>query len=228
MQLPTLQSVLPPMALRLWPRLPTARMPRLAMDSLLKPRTSRRPMSQPPTSRRQQPHTRRPRLRSAMARRSCRLQATLGLALEARRGGPRAVMWPAQRRRRRLCIWARMPEACLHTRVTSTFAPAIRSSIPTLPLLSCQRMQFLPTLPIWSIPAPAMLLFVSSVICPTLTPSPPCLVQVAVLRSSGRYTVGRVAGVWPGWVRVEVDPSGAFKDVPEDEALRLLSNLRIS
>eukprot|EP00291_Cryptomonas_curvata_P027898 CAMPEP_0172204986 /NCGR_PEP_ID=MMETSP1050-20130122/32320_1 /TAXON_ID=233186 /ORGANISM="Cryptomonas curvata, Strain CCAP979/52" /LENGTH=627 /DNA_ID=CAMNT_0012883725 /DNA_START=2212 /DNA_END=4091 /DNA_ORIENTATION=- len=37
--------------------------------------------------------------------------------------------------------------------------------------------------------------------------------QVAVLRTSGRHTVGRVTAAWPGWVRVEVEQGGASKDV---------------
>ena len=52
--------------------------------------------------------------------------------------------------------------------------------------------------------------------------------QVAVLRSSGRHTVGRVAGSWPGWVRVEVEPGGAVKDVPEGDVFRLLADLRLA
>ena len=47
-------------------------------------------------------------------------------------------------------------------------------------------------------------------------------------RTSGRNTVGLVAAVWPGWVRVEVDPGGSSKDVPEGEVYRLLGGLRLA
>jgi hypothetical protein len=50
--------------------------------------------------------------------------------------------------------------------------------------------------------------------------------QVAVPRSSGRHTIGRVVNSWPGWVRVDVE-AGACKDVPADQVFRLLSNLRL-
>jgi hypothetical protein len=50
--------------------------------------------------------------------------------------------------------------------------------------------------------------------------------QVAVLRTSGRRTVARVAATWPGWVRVDVGP-GASKDVPEGSVCRLLGGLRL-
>jgi len=51
---------------------------------------------------------------------------------------------------------------------------------------------------------------------------------VAVLRTSGRHTVGRVAASWPGWVRVEVEQGGASKDVPEGQVYRLLGGLRLA
>jgi hypothetical protein len=38
--------------------------------------------------------------------------------------------------------------------------------------------------------------------------------------------VGRVAGAWPGWVRVEVEAGSAFKDVLEGDVYRLLADLR--
>ncbi len=47
-----------------------------------------------------------------------------------------------------------------------------------------------------------------------------------MLRTSGRHTVGRVIEAWPGWVRVEVTPEGATKDVPEGEVYRLHRGLR--
>ena len=50
---------------------------------------------------------------------------------------------------------------------------------------------------------------------------------MAVLRTSGRRTVGRVAAAWRGWVRVEVEP-GTSKDVPEGEVYRLLGDLRLA
>ena len=49
-----------------------------------------------------------------------------------------------------------------------------------------------------------------------------------MLRSSGRHTVARVAAAWPGWVRVEVEPGGAVKDVPEGDVCRLLADLRLA
>ena len=52
--------------------------------------------------------------------------------------------------------------------------------------------------------------------------------QVAVRRTSGRHTVGRVAAAWRGWVRVEVEPGGLSKDVPEGEVYRLLGGLRLA
>ena len=52
--------------------------------------------------------------------------------------------------------------------------------------------------------------------------------QVAVRRTSGRHTVGRVAAAWPGWVRVEVERGGASKDVAEGEVYRLLGGLRLA
>jgi hypothetical protein len=55
----------------------------------------------------------------------------------------------------------------------------------------------------------------------------PCR-QVAVLRTSGRHTVGRVTAAWPGWVRVEVEQGDAYKDVPEGEVYRLLGGLRLA
>ncbi len=54
----------------------------------------------------------------------------------------------------------------------------------------------------------------------------PCL-QVAVQRTSGQHTVGRVAATWPGWVRVEVE-RGASKDVSEGNVFRLLGDLSLS
>ena len=47
-------------------------------------------------------------------------------------------------------------------------------------------------------------------------------------RTSGRHTVARVVAAWPGWVRVEVDPGGAGKDVPEGDVYRLLGGLRLA
>ncbi len=48
------------------------------------------------------------------------------------------------------------------------------------------------------------------------------------MRTSGRHTVGRVAAARHGWVRVEVEPGGASKDVPEGEVYRLLGDLRLA
>jgi hypothetical protein len=48
---------------------------------------------------------------------------------------------------------------------------------------------------------------------------------VAVLRTSGRYTVGRVVAAR---VQVEVGPGGACKDVREGEVYRLLGDLRLA
>ncbi len=59
------------------------------------------------------------------------------------------------------------------------------------------------------------------------SPTPPRR-QVAVPRTSGRHTVARVVAAWPGWVRVEVDPGGASKDVPEGDVYRLLGGLRLA
>ena len=53
---------------------------------------------------------------------------------------------------------------------------------------------------------------------------PPSCPQVAVLRSSGRHTVGQVAATRPGWVLVLVEP-GITKDVPEGKVYRLLGGL---
>jgi hypothetical protein len=63
---------------------------------------------------------------------------------------------------------------------------------------------------------------------PTSWPLTHSFLQVAVLRTSGRHTVGRVAAAWPGWVRVEVERGGASKDVPEGDVYRLLGDLRLS
>ncbi len=52
--------------------------------------------------------------------------------------------------------------------------------------------------------------------------------QVAVPRSSGRHTVGRVVSARPGWVRVEVNGGGTSKDVPEGDVYRLLGTLRLA
>ena len=114
-----------------------------------------------------------------------------------------------------------MLEACLHTRGSrsSTSTPAIWNPILTLALLN--------------LPVDAVIVHLQGVNLLqfswssfALTPSSPGLVQVAVLRSSGQYTVGRFLGGSPGWVRVEVHPSGAL-DVQEGEALRLLGNLQL-
>ncbi len=51
---------------------------------------------------------------------------------------------------------------------------------------------------------------------------------MAVLSTSGRHTVGRVAAAWHDWVRVEVESGGASKDVPEGEVYRLLGDLRLA
>ena len=40
--------------------------------------------------------------------------------------------------------------------------------------------------------------------------------------------MGRVTAAWPGWVRVEVEPGGASKDVREGDVYRLLGGLRLS
>ncbi len=52
--------------------------------------------------------------------------------------------------------------------------------------------------------------------------------QVAVRRTSGRHTVGRVTAAWPGWVRVEVERGGASKDVPAGDVYLLLGGLRLA
>ena len=59
-------------------------------------------------------------------------------------------------------------------------------------------------------------------------PLAPPLTQVAVKRSSGQHTVGRVEAAWPGWVRVEVAQGGARKDVPEGDVCRLLGDLHLN
>ena len=51
--------------------------------------------------------------------------------------------------------------------------------------------------------------------------------QVAVLRSSGRRTVGRVAQTRPGWVQVDVELD-AVKEVPEGDVGYLLEDLRFA
>ncbi len=63
--------------------------------------------------------------------------------------------------------------------------------------------------------------------CLPLLLTSPCG-QVAVLRTSGRHTVGRVKAAWPGWVRVEVEHGGVSKDVPEGSLYRLLGGLRLA
>ena len=51
--------------------------------------------------------------------------------------------------------------------------------------------------------------------------------QVAVLRSSGRRTVGRVVQTRPAWVQVEVEPD-AVKEVAEGDVGYLLEDLRLA
>ena len=62
---------------------------------------------------------------------------------------------------------------------------------------------------------------------PLPPPLPPSCPQVAVLRSSGRHTVGQVAATRPGWVQVLVEP-GMTKEVPEGDVYRLLGGLRLA
>ncbi len=52
--------------------------------------------------------------------------------------------------------------------------------------------------------------------------------QVAVRRTSGQHTVGRVAAVRPGWVQVVVERSGLQKDVQEGDVYRLLGGLTLA
>ena len=49
--------------------------------------------------------------------------------------------------------------------------------------------------------------------------------QVAVPRTGGSLTVGRVDSVRPGRVRVTLDSSGRYKDVDEKELCRLITQL---
>jgi hypothetical protein len=63
---------------------------------------------------------------------------------------------------------------------------------------------------------------------PPPLPPPRMRRQVAVPRSWGLCTVGRVVATRPGWVCVEVEPGGASKDVPEGDVYLLLEGLRLA